>query len=243
VNHRELIEDMEQFAAASTYWDLPRLPARRRLFRRDPRIEVYLSTSKSFLDAITMNREQMIKDHPQSAGLHPAAVKLDVEALLLVKAARLALNDKRPTKAKNLFRQAKAIREQASSANPFEPLDGRSRGGRVTAAKRGAYLAFIDVEIAKIIASKKFSKGQLKGHAALAAALEEDVVYCLLRNAAALAPSLRIKIQLDPSGRGNPIPSEAGRKYAFGLVFRLLKPSSGEGEPSRVRKAYEGLIR
>jgi hypothetical protein len=212
----ELVNEMEDLAADVRYWDIP---LRSALFVRDPLLDIHLSSSRSYLDAISINRSQLVSNHPQRRTLDPKVIELEVDALIALKRAQIALVDNKPPMAKKYIRQARGLIEQSIAVNPEKPIGPRSMGGKTTAAKRQARMTPI-IEFCAL----EIRNGTLT-----------DIH---LRSQPILAEELLGRVKREFHDQLDQLPP-----ITFSTITALLKLAKGGRQPSQVRQAYDARVK
>jgi hypothetical protein len=215
----DLIKEIEKLVANVRYWDDVTSSYMRNTELMDTYMDGRIIPNTFYLDKVLSDRVQMILSHPQRLFLDPKVVELEVDALMALKRAHIALIGKKPSMAKKLLRQAKQLIEQSNATNPERKVDPRSKGGKAAAEIRQARMKPIVEYCAHEITHGNLTDAQVGSKPVLA---EE-----LLKRA-----KQHFRHQLDQ------LPA-----ITFSTMTGWLKPATDGKEQNQVRQAYEALVK
>jgi hypothetical protein len=243
-----LLKEINRLAASLSYFDVQAPGSIKNVEFMPSYIDGVWVPDTTHLDTHRLPRNRLIANHPQRFLRKPKAIELEVDALIALQRAAIALEDHgdRIQAEKKLKRARKLIVQAIDAENAAEPapLAARQQAGRrVAAAKRIPRKAAIDQYVAGAIRHMPLTSKHLASHPALAEALKAPLARHLYdqRDVLGLSYSVLDKVRVEiriVDGVKTIEPTEDAEKYAYGQIRQLLaKPKVGKA-PSQARRAY-----
>lgn len=241
-----LLKEINRLAANLSYFDVQAPGSIKNVEFMPSYVNGAWVPDTTHLDTHRLDRKRLIASHPRRFYRTPKAIELEVDALIALQRAAMALEREGRVQAEKKLRRAyKLIADAAEADRAVSPtLAARQRaGGRATAAKRLTLKSVIDQYIADAIRHMPLTSKQLSSCSALADALKAVLARHLYdqRDALNLPYSVLGKVQVElrtVDGVKAIEPTEDAEKYAYGQILQLLaKPKAGK-TPSQARRAY-----